>query len=109
MPIISGGHNVFWLRERPATVVECQGGLTPLFEVGNITSTVAMCQKQGGRMSVLDILRKLGILRMGATGGTYHNAKERPIELQMDGVFNAEKDLINKKKPTQPPPMPPKK
>ncbi len=46
---------------------------------------------------------------MGATGGTYHNAKERPIELQMDGVFNAEKDLINKKKPTQPPPMPPKK
>ncbi len=60
-------------------------------------------------MSLLDILRKLGILRMGATSGTYHNAKERPIELQMNGVFNAKKDLINLEKPKQePPPVPPK-
>ncbi|HOE00138.1 MAG TPA: hypothetical protein PLD40_02570 [Kiritimatiellia bacterium] len=46
-------------------------------------------------MGILRILQKLGILRFGATAATYKNAKERPIELQMDGVFNAEKDLIN--------------
>lgn len=46
-------------------------------------------------MGILRVLQKLGILRLGATAATYKNAKERPIELQMDGVFNAEKDLIN--------------
>jgi len=46
--------------------------------------------------SFLDILRKLGIFRSGSTSGVYHNAKERPTELQMDDVFDAEKDLINK-------------
>ena len=61
-------------------------------------------------MGLLDILAKLGILRMGATSGTYHNAKERPTELQMDGVFNAKKDLINAEKPKpEPPPAPEKK
>jgi hypothetical protein len=55
-------------------------------------------------MSLLDILRKLGILRYGATKATYTNAKERPAELMMNGVFNADKDLINaKKKEIQPP------
>ncbi len=58
-------------------------------------------------MGLLDILRKLGILRYGATSATYTNAKDRPIELQMDGVYNAEKDLVNGEKPKQPPPPPP--
>ncbi|MFO7536319.1 MAG: hypothetical protein R6X19_11695 [Kiritimatiellia bacterium] len=55
-------------------------------------------------MSLLDILRKLGILRYGATKATYTNATERPTELMMDGVFNADKDLINAKKKESPPP-----
>lgn len=48
-------------------------------------------------MKFVDWLRKLGIYRSGAVSGTYTNAKERPTELQMEGVFNAEKDLISKK------------
>ncbi|MDD4353508.1 MAG: hypothetical protein PHN56_03560 [Candidatus Nanoarchaeia archaeon] len=51
-------------------------------------------------MGLLDILKKLGILRYGSTKATYKNAKERPIELQESGVFNAKKDLINIKKKT---------
>ena len=47
-------------------------------------------------MSIMDVLRKLGILRVGATSGTFKNAKERPTELQMDGVFNADKDLVTR-------------
>ncbi len=60
-------------------------------------------------MSVMDVLRKLGILRSGAVSGTYRNAKERPTELQMDGVFNAKKDLIETEpaKQASPPPVPP--
>lgn len=46
-------------------------------------------------MTVMDWLRKLGIIRSGVTCGTYKNAIERPAELQMDGVFDAKKDLIN--------------
>jgi len=45
-------------------------------------------------MAKKDSLRKLGIMRSGATSGTYKNAKERPTELQMDGVYDAEKDLV---------------
>ncbi len=47
-------------------------------------------------MGLMDVLRKLGIFRAGATSGTFKNAKERPTELQMDGVFDAEKDLVTK-------------
>ncbi|MFA5303554.1 MAG: hypothetical protein WC376_03560 [Candidatus Nanoarchaeia archaeon] len=49
-------------------------------------------------MKFVDILKKLGILRYGSTKATYKNAKERPIELQENGVFNAKTDLINAKK-----------
>ena len=49
-------------------------------------------------MSFLDILRKLGIFRSGKVSAKYKNAKERPIELQDKGVFNANKDLIYRKK-----------
>lgn len=44
----------------------------------------------------VDILRKLGILRFGKTAATYTNAVDRPTELQMDDVYDAKKDLINK-------------
>ena len=45
-------------------------------------------------MAKKDTLRKLGVMRSGAVSGTYKNAKERPTELQMDGVYDAEKDLV---------------
>ncbi len=46
-------------------------------------------------MSVMDWLRKLGILRFGAEKAVYHNAKERPLSFQMDGVFDSKKDVID--------------
>jgi len=46
-------------------------------------------------MKILDVLRKLGILRYGAKAGTYTSMKDRPAEFFMEGVFNAEKDLVN--------------
>lgn len=46
-------------------------------------------------MGLIDVLRKLGILRFGAEKGVYHNAKERPLSLQQDGIFNTEKDTVN--------------
>jgi hypothetical protein len=46
-------------------------------------------------MKFLDVLRKLGILRYGTKTGTYTSMKDRPAELYMAGVFNAEKDLVN--------------
>ncbi len=48
-------------------------------------------------MKLLDILRKLGILRYGATAASYTSAKDMPDELLMDGVYNAEKELVTKK------------
>ena len=42
-------------------------------------------------------LRKLGIYRSGKKTAVYSNAKERPIEFQEQGVFNADKDLIQVK------------
>lgn len=45
-------------------------------------------------MKLKELLAKTGVFRSGATSGVYTNAKERPTELQMDGVFNAEKDLV---------------
>ena len=47
-------------------------------------------------MKLLDILRKLGILRFGAEGAVYTNATERPASLQMDGVFDSKKDLVTR-------------
>jgi hypothetical protein len=53
--------------------------------------------KGEGTVKVLDVLRKLGIVRFGAKAAVYHNAKERPLEFMMDDVFNAEKDLVAQK------------
>ena len=47
-------------------------------------------------MKLLDILRKLGILRFGTESGVYTNAAERPTSLQMDGVFDSKKDLVTR-------------
>jgi hypothetical protein len=49
-------------------------------------------------MNVLDLLRKLGILRFGVVKAKYKSGKERPIEIQQDNVFNAKKDLVHIKK-----------
>ncbi len=46
-------------------------------------------------MRILDLLRKLGVLRYGTKTGTYHSAKDRPDEFLMDNVCNAEKDLTH--------------
>ncbi len=47
-------------------------------------------------MKLLDLLRKLGILRFGAETGTYTNAADRAASLQMDGVFDSRKDLVTR-------------
>ncbi len=47
-------------------------------------------------MKLLDLLRKIGILRFGGEGGVYTNATERPTALQMDGVFDSKKDLVTR-------------
>jgi len=52
-------------------------------------------------MSLIDWLRKLGILRFGAEGAVYHNAKERPLSMQQPGVFNSEKDVVHFGKKTE--------
>jgi hypothetical protein len=46
-------------------------------------------------MKIMDLLRKLGIVRYGAKSATYTGMKDRPAEFYMEGVFNAEKDLVN--------------
>lgn len=48
-------------------------------------------------MKFLDLLAKLGILRVGAKKATYTSARDRPAEFMMDDVYNAERDLVAKK------------
>ncbi|MFA6134487.1 MAG: hypothetical protein WC869_10785 [Phycisphaerae bacterium] len=56
-------------------------------------------------MKLLDLLRKLGIVRFGAEKAVYRNAKDRPMSFQDDDVFNSKKDVIDlDKKPDQTPP-----
>ena len=45
-------------------------------------------------MTLLDSLRKLGILRSGTESAVDTNAAERPTSLQTDGVFDSNKDLV---------------
>lgn len=45
-------------------------------------------------MNLMKWLRRLGILRFGAEGGVYHNAKERPLSLQQHDVFDSKQDAI---------------
>ena len=57
-------------------------------------------------MKLIDWLRKLGILRFGAEAGAYRNAKDRPMSLQMDDVFNSEKDVIDLDRKAEPDTLP---
>ena len=47
-------------------------------------------------MKVLDVLRKLGILRFGAEASTYTMATDRPASLEFEEVFDSEKDLVTR-------------
>jgi hypothetical protein len=49
-------------------------------------------------MTLLDWLKRLGILRYGAEKAVYHNAAERPTSFMMDGVFDSKKDVIDMNK-----------
>lgn len=49
-------------------------------------------------MSLLDWLRKLGIVRYGKETAVYHDATERPLSLQQNDIFNSDKDVIGSQK-----------
>ena len=51
-------------------------------------------QGPGGWINnVIRLLAKLGILRYGAKSATYTSGRDRPAELLMPDVFNADRDL----------------
>ena len=54
-------------------------------------------------MGILDILARLGILRVGGKAAVYRSGTERPTEFMMDGVYDAERDLVSGK--SAPPPL----
>jgi hypothetical protein len=45
---------------------------------------------------VLDVLRKLGILRYGAQGGVYTSAADAPSSMMLDDVYDEKKDLVTR-------------
>lgn len=47
-------------------------------------------------MKLLDILRKLGIVRFGTKMGTYKSGKDRPYEFMSGDVYNAEKETVTR-------------
>jgi hypothetical protein len=53
-------------------------------------------------MKLIDWLRKLGILRFGTEAGVYRNAKDRPMSLQMNDVFNSKRDVIDLDRKAEP-------
>lgn len=54
-------------------------------------------------MKLVDLLRKLGIFRHSTEAATYRKAKDRPMSLQADNVFDSEKDVINLGPKAKPP------
>lgn len=48
-------------------------------------------------MGLLNFLRKTGIFRFGTKKAKYTNGINRPIEFQMDNVYNEDKDILFKK------------
>lgn len=46
-------------------------------------------------MKLIDILRKLGILRFGSVGGVFKTYKEMPDELMYQDVYDKKKDLMS--------------
>jgi hypothetical protein len=47
-------------------------------------------------MKILDLLRKLGVLRSGAETGAYTSAADRPASFAIDGVLDSKKDLVTR-------------
>lgn len=47
-------------------------------------------------MKIIDVLKKLNLIRFGTVKGTYKTGAERPTELMMDDVMNAKTDLVTK-------------
>jgi hypothetical protein len=47
-------------------------------------------------MKLLDLLRKLGVLRFGAETAVYTSAADRPASFAMDGVLDSQKDLVTR-------------
>ncbi|BCW99500.1 MAG: hypothetical protein KatS3mg024_2327 [Armatimonadota bacterium] len=45
-------------------------------------------------MTLIDWLRKLGILRFGAEKAVYRNALEQPYSMMDGDVFDSQKDVI---------------
>lgn len=45
-------------------------------------------------MDLLTVLRKIGLLRWGGKKYSYTSGREMPPEALMDGVYDAEHDLI---------------
>ena len=46
-------------------------------------------------MKLIDILKKLGIIRGGVVGGTYKSYKDMPDELMYDNVYDKKTDLVD--------------
>lgn len=66
-------------------------------------------------MKLLDLLRKLGVIRYGTKAATFTSGRDRPIELMDAGVFNAAKEITTRQDVKalfgsapagQPPPIP---
>lgn len=51
-------------------------------------------------MKFLETLHKLGILRLGTTGGTYKSYEDMPDELMFDNVYDKKKDLVSRQAAT---------
>ena len=47
-------------------------------------------------MKILDILRKLGILRYGVPAGVYTSAADAPSSMILDDVYDEKKDLVTR-------------
>ncbi len=52
-------------------------------------------------MGLLDVLRKIGVIRYGTYKGTYTSARDMPDELFMENVYDAKKDLIHSSQSTK--------
>ena len=50
-------------------------------------------------MKLMDLLAKLGIWRFGTKAAVYKSGADRPAEFMMDGVYNADRDLVKPPKP----------
>jgi hypothetical protein len=48
-------------------------------------------------MTLMDWLRKLGILRFGAEKASYRNTVGRPYSMMDGGVFDSQKDVLELK------------